>query len=40
MLTEVVKQILSKPVATMGWNNSGKDEVKWVLFIRYVIEFY
>lgn len=29
MLTEVVKQILSKPVASMGWNNSGKDEVKY-----------
>lgn len=30
MLTEVVKQILSKPVSWMGWNNGGKDEVKWV----------
>lgn len=30
MLTEVVKQILKKPVQTMGWNNSGKDEVKYV----------
>lgn len=31
MLTEVVKQILSKPVASMGWNNSGKDEVKYAI---------
>lgn len=30
MLTEVVKQILSKPVNAMGWNNVGKDEVKYV----------
>lgn len=29
MLTEVVKQILSKPVNVMGWNNVGKDEVKY-----------
>lgn len=32
MLTEVVKQILKKPVQTMGWTNSGKDEVKYVYY--------
>lgn len=29
MLTEVVKQILAKPVIWMGWNNGGRDEIKY-----------
>lgn len=30
MLAEFVKSILVTPVSIIGWNNSGKDEVRYI----------